>query len=132
MGQITRNIIVDGYPVQAALGLFIHVPREGRRADMARAEKVLHPKLAWREGVIAGPEVLDFIAGQPDLLHDVIDPFETAMTLIYQHPELVNLSMEGGGTVPSFILRQCIGQALRERSVIVDRIKNLGGRLVPV
>ncbi len=124
MGQLTRDVVIDGVTVQVPVSLFISVPQEGRRADMARAKSSteLHPKLAAR-GVKAGPEIFQLIAERPELLHDIIDPHETASALLYQHPGLVNLSVAGGGTVPSFILRECISEALRRKSVLVQRIR---------
>lgn len=130
--MLTRTIMVDKFPCEAAVSLAIHVPREGRRAEAAEAIRrgeegaEFHPKLALRAGEDADAPLVALAMQQPDLLHDVLDPFETATALLYQHPGLINLSVENGGTIPSVILRQCIGRAIRQRSTIVDRITREG------
>ncbi len=130
--MVTRTVMVDKFPCEAAMSLGIHVPREGRRAEAAeairrgRGGQEFHPKLALRTGGAADASLVALAMQQPDLLHDVVDPFETAGALLYQHPGLINLSVENGGTIPSVILRQCIARAIRQRSTIVDRITREG------
>jgi hypothetical protein len=130
--MVTRTIMVDEFPLEEAVSLAIHVPREGRIAEGAEAIRKgeggaeFHPKLALRTGGAADPSLVAVAMQRPDLLHDILDPFETATALLYQHPGLINLSVENGGTIPSVILRQCIGRAVRQRSTIVDRITRLG------
>ena len=131
MMYVSRRIMVDGFECDAATSLAIHVPREGRRAEAAAAMRnangtELHPKLALRAGMSAQTALAALAMQEPDLLHDIFDPFETASALLSQHPGLINLSVENGGTVPSVLLRQCIGRAIRQRSTIVDRIRRLG------
>jgi hypothetical protein len=129
---VSRRIMVDGFACDAAMSLAIHVPRAGRRAEAAAAMRTngngveLHPKLALRAGASALPSLVSLALQEPDLLHDVFDPFETAAALLYQHPGLISLSAENGGTIPSVLLRQCIGRAIQQRSTIVDRIRRLG------
>jgi hypothetical protein len=130
--MVTRTIMVDKFPLEEAVSLAIHVPREGRIAEAAEAIRKgqggpeFHPKLALRAGEAVDPSLVALAMQRPDLLHDVLDPFETAAALLYQHPGLINLSVENGGTIPSVILRQCIGRAIRQRSTIVDRIQRYG------
>ncbi|HYO79688.1 MAG TPA: hypothetical protein VE010_24700 [Thermoanaerobaculia bacterium] len=137
LAEVTRRIEVDGHQVEAVASLSIHVPREGRRnaLELARRKNAhvadsLHPKLMRHLGRFTASaqsqQLLRVAAEQPDLLHDVFDPFETAMALLYQHPSLINLSLDQGGVVPAFILRECIASALHQRSTVVDRIEDLG------
>jgi hypothetical protein len=129
MQMVTRTIMVEKFPLEEAVSLAIHVPREGRIAEAAEAIRngqggpEFHPKLALRGGETVDPSLVALAMQRPDLLHDVLDPFETAASLLYQHPGLINLSVENGGTIPSVILRQCIGRAIHQRSTIVDRIR---------
>lgn len=95
MMYVTRRIEVDGFPCDAAIALCIHVPREGRRREAAAAMKnasgpELHPKLAFRAGAHADASLAAQAMEQPDLLHDIFDPYETAAALLYQHPSLIN------------------------------------------
>lgn len=130
--MVTRTIMVDKFPLEEAVSLAIHVPREGRIAEAAAAIRrgeggpEFHPKLALRAGPDVDASLVALAMQRPDLLHDVLDPFETAVALLYQHPGLINLSVENGGTIPSVILRQCIGRAIQQRSTIVDRIQRHG------
>jgi hypothetical protein len=130
MGILTRRTTVDGHPCDVPLSLLISVPRAGRRHDAAEALRKnamkLHPKLAVRAGANVDPALVRLAMEKPDLLHDVVDPFETASALLYQHPGLINLSVDKGGTIPSFILRKCIGDAINAKSLILNRIKRAG------
>jgi hypothetical protein len=137
LAEVTRRIEIDGHSVEAVASLSIHVPREGRRNGLelarrknANAADSLHPKLMRHlnrfTATAHSQELLRVAAEQPDLLHDVFDPFETAMALLYQHPSLINLSLDQGGAVPAFILRECIASALHQRSTVVDRIEDMG------
>jgi hypothetical protein len=137
LAEVTRRIEIDGHQVEAVASLSIHVPREGRRNGLelarrknANAADSLHPKLMRHLSRLTATahsqELLRVAAEQPDLLHDVFDPFETAMALLYQHPSLINLSLDQGGAVPAFILRECIASALHQRSTVIDRIEDLG------
>jgi hypothetical protein len=125
--SVTQRIEVNGSGCDAAVLLAIHVPREGRRADAAEAMRKgadaaqFHPKLALLDEGAA-----ELAVQQPDVLYDVLSPFDTAAALLFQHPALINLSVENGGRIPSLILRQCIGEAIHQRSEIVNRIRRLG------
>lgn len=130
MGILNRRTTVDGFPCDVPLSLLISVPRAGRRHDGAEALHKngleVHPKLAVRLGANADPALIRLAMEKPDLLHDVVDPFETASALLYQHPGLINLSVDKGGTIPSFILRKCIGDGIHAKSMILNRIKRAG------
>jgi hypothetical protein len=132
MTYVTRRIEVDGFPCDAAIALCIHVPRKGRQREAAEAMRKnagtaeLHPKLALRADTQPSAALAAQAMQRPDLLHDIFDPYETAAALLYQHPSLINLSVENGGTVPSVILHQCIGRAFTRSSTLVDRIKERG------
>jgi hypothetical protein len=137
--QITRSAVIDGQPVDAIVALAIHVPREGRRNELQSELRAgsndlasLHPKLAWhreRYGTLkTARPMLSAAAEQPDLLYDVLNPFDTASALLFYHPSLVNLNAENGGAIPQFILRECIGRALQQRSLLVERIRELGAK----
>lgn len=147
MTYLARATEVDGSPTEDFLSLAIHVPRAGRRECVARRGLLaagvddINPKLAWLLGDDAadGGGVHSLLrAGriEPDALHDLIDPFETASTLLFQHPGLINLSSNNGGEIPAIILEQCIGRALRLRGrSLLNAIRDLGtdwSRRVPL
>jgi len=143
---LARATEVDGAATEDFLSLAVHVPREGRRQLrenrlLRGAPHELHPKLAWLlEDEELGQGLHSLLRGDAmrldtDLLHDLIDPFETASTLLFQHPSLINLNTEHGGAIPALILRECVGRALRKRSRLVDEIRRLGeawSRRVPL
>ncbi|HVJ63387.1 MAG TPA: hypothetical protein VM555_11835, partial [Tahibacter sp.] len=137
-------VAVDGEATENFLALAVHVPRESRRRFALRrsllraGEPSVHPKLAWLlERYAGGAEAFDAMqrhteALETDLLHGVFSPYDTAASLLYQHPSLVNLSTKGA---PDVILRECIGDALRRRSRMIDEIDDLGeawSRRVPL
>lgn len=135
--SVTRTIEVDGSDCDAAVLLAIHIPREGRRADAAEGMRKganaaeFHPKLAFlakTAGDALPAGLAELAMQQPDLLYDVLTPFDTAAELLFQHPAMINLSVDNGGRIPSVILRQCIHEAIHQRSTIVDRIRQLGPR----
>lgn len=143
---LARATEVGGESTEDFLSLAVHVPREGRRQQrenrlLRGAPREPHPKLAWLledEELGQGLHSLlraDAALLDTELLHDLIDPFETASTLLFQHPSLINLSSENGGAIPALILRDCVGRALRKRSRLVDEIRRLGtdwSRRVPM
>lgn len=127
-------VAVDGEATENFLTLAVHVPRENRARSAVRrsllraAERPLHPKLAWLLERYANGGAIESIhqhadSLEDDLLHNVLSPFDTAATLLFQHPSLVNFSNNGA---PEFILRECVGDALRRRSRMVDEIEDLG------
>lgn len=138
---------VDGSPTEDFLSLAVHVPRAGRQESVARRGLLsagvddIHPKLAWLLGddapdgtllrSLLGPGRFD-----PESLHDLIDPFETATALLFQHPGLINLSSDNGGQIPAIILEQCVGRALKFRGRnLLNAIRSLGpewSRRVPL
>src|SRR3989338_3138437 len=137
MTYLARGTEVEGSATEDFLSLAVHVPRQGRREHLARRQLLragltdTHPKLAW---VLDDESTHNLHALSPlhahaletHFLPDFIDPFETASALLFQHPSLINLSAENGGDIPALILRECVGQALRRRSRLVDEIKKLG------
>ncbi|MGO4702121.1 hypothetical protein [Dyella sp. 2RAB6] len=136
---LARATEVEGATTEDFLSLAIHVPREGRRHQrenrlLRGAPQELHPKLAWLlEDEELGQGLHTLLHGDAarldtDLLHDLIDPFETASTLLFQHPSLINLNTENGGAIPALILRDCVGRALRKRSRLLDEIRRLGAQ----
>lgn len=137
MTQLVRPIEVDGVLTEQFLALAVHLPRETRRrcahdAGLLRADAEPHPKLEWLLGQADWAQTARALsqlrAGdlEADFLHDLIDPFETASALLAQHPGLINLGAQDGA--PVYILRDCIGRALRRRSRLVSEIENLGDR----
>jgi hypothetical protein len=127
MMYVSQETKIDGNSTDALLSLAIHVPREGRLAqeddDRRRNNLELHPKLAL---LALSSNISPSSDIAVDLLHDMIDPFETATALLFQHPGLINLSSDNGGKIPSVIIRHCIGRALKQKSRLVDRIDSLG------
>lgn len=138
MTRLVRPIEVNGAAAERFVSLALHLPRESRRRCAAHAgvlseqAGMRHPKLNWllRHGDRASVEralaPLDPGDLEADFLHDLIDGFETASSLLYQHPGLINLGAESGA--PVWILRDCIGTALDRRDRIVDAIEDLGER----
>ncbi len=142
MTYLARATEIEGSPTEDFLALAVHVPRAGRR-ERARRRGLLRagagetdPKLAWlldsqrHNGDVANAlrHLSQLPAGalEADLLHDLIDPFETAAALLFQHPGLINLSADRGGHIPAIILRDCVGRALNRRSRLIDEIEDLG------
>ncbi|RDD82188.1 hypothetical protein DVJ77_07100 [Dyella tabacisoli] len=143
---LARATEVEGAPTEDFLSLAVHVPREGRQRLyenrlLRGVSQEQHPKLAW---LLEDDEVRQELSPllhsdaallETELLHDLIDPFETASTLLFQHPSLINLNTEHGGAIPALILRDCVGRALRKRSRLLDEIRRLGeqwSRRVPM
>ncbi|WP_426271815.1 hypothetical protein ACN9MB_10770 [Dyella kyungheensis] len=138
---------VDGSPTEDFLSLAVHVPRAGRQESVARRGLLsagmddIHPKLAWLLGddAVEGTLLRSLLRPgrfDPESLHDLIDPFETATSLLFQHPGLINLSSDNGGQIPAIILEQCVGRALRFRGRnLLNAIRDLGpewSRRVPL
>ncbi len=140
MTYLTSATEVGGVPTENFDVLAVHVPRGNRdpgttRGGSRRPGEEAHPKLAWLlerfavEDVSA--EALTRLL-EPGLLHDLVTPFETASSLLYQHPALINLSNTG---VPDIILKHCIGNALNDRPRFREELIDLGdawSRRVPL
>ena len=126
---LTQEVQMDGNRVERLAGLSLHIPRQGRLlADenaLRRNRNKLHPKLA----LLVQKYGLNLQSHIPsDKLHDLKDPYEIAVVLMYQHPGLINLNATKDGATPETISRQCIGEALERRSLIIDRIAEAGDR----
>lgn len=132
MTWLARATEVEGVATESLVCLNVHVPRGNREICTMRGgswrpgEEDAHPKLAWlleHLGMEAGlAESLSHTL-DPALLHDVLTPFDTAASLLYQHPALINLS---NSCVPDIILARCVGSALREQPRLVHEITALG------
>lgn len=132
MVEVTKKIVVDGYEAEQTLSLSVHVPRAGveaaRRNLRERAEPLwdVHPKLSGCAHLLnAADDTLDPF---PDHIDSWRTEDDSAAALLYTHPDLVNLSVKGGGVVPAHILDACIRAALRRTSALTDTIRRLGDR----
>lgn len=141
MTYLTSATEVGGVPTENFELLAVHVPRGSRELSTMQGshwrpgEEDAHPKLAWlleHYGVEnVSVEALTRLL-QPGMLHDLVTPFETASTLLYQHPALINLS---NGSTPDIILSRCVGSALRDLPRFVRELTELGeswSRRVPL
>ncbi len=126
MTFVTQEVQIDGESADSYRALSLHVPRQTQLLYEEKARRknmlTLHPKLSLllQAGNLQAPK---HISG--DLLHDVLDPFDTAVALMFQHPGLINLNGEQNGEIPQ-IIRNCIVSALKAKSLIVSRIAKAG------
>jgi hypothetical protein len=123
------------------LSMSIHVPLAGRRKFLkanpqpSYVDGYVHPKL--RRYPIESAELLK-LSRDPDFPEDVRtyqDAFDTAVALLFHHPNLINLSTKDGGAIPEFILNRCIVDVLEQNPGLVDTIyilENDWSKSVPV
>ncbi|HJU39579.1 MAG TPA: hypothetical protein VJ724_08395, partial [Tahibacter sp.] len=132
---LTEPVYVDGTRTENFLSLAVHVPREIRRASAARGYALRraaagkpHPKLArlfrHEDPASIAQAFAHIRAGDldADFLADLTTPFDTAATLLMQHPGLVNLGAASGA--PATVQRDCVMRALHWRSRLVDVIED--------
>lgn len=136
---LAQPIDVDGTRTENFLSLAVHVPRESRRKSATRGYALRraaagkpHPKLAWlfrhgdAESIAQALAQLRAGEFEVDFLADLVTPFDTASTLLMQHPGLINVG--AGSGAPATILDDCVARGLRWRSRLVDAIEDLPGR----
>ena len=130
MIEVTEQIEIDGRPAPQTVHLSVHVPRAGvlSAARFLRAAERrpwdVHPKLA-RYAHLLSAEAGD-TDPFPEHIGAFLTPFDSAASLIYTHPDLINLSMKDGGHIPAYILDKCVRAALRRSGGLVDVIEDLG------
>lgn len=127
---VTRPEEVDGLVTDSLVSLGIHVPREARLRDVrhklgAPPEEEIHPKLAFRglqKSLLRSD--LQALHAMPDLIAAVQDPYETAVSLLFQHPELINFNAKAATGGPVTVIERCIRRALSQYGLLVESIRN--------
>ena len=125
--HVTKPLKLGRATTEQILSMAIHVPRAGRRKYYQTAERSFstHPKLR-RYGIeMAQLKLLAARPDFPDHIKGYQDAFDTAVALLFHHPNLVNLSTKDGGTIPEFILDRCITDVLEQYPGLVETIYEL-------
>ncbi|MFZ6677266.1 hypothetical protein [Undibacterium sp. Tian12W] len=126
---VTTPVIVDGYETERTISMGIHVPRDARLRDVRRKllranpDEALHPKLAYRQfGQNFLSAQLQALETTPDHIANYQDAYETAVALLFKHPELINLNQAATEGGPVTVIEACIRRALNEFNLLVLRI----------
>ena len=126
---VTEPVMIDGVQAERIVSMGIHVPREARLRDVRRNLHLLHaeephPKLAYRK---AGQKLLHdqrlSLEAAPDQIAAVQDPYEIAVALLFQHPELINLNKDAATGGPVTVIEACIRRALSKSMILIDQIE---------
>jgi CHRD domain len=121
----TPKRLASGHVVDHIVHMAISIPSAGRRYARSRYGKKagwqIHPKLKRlgvtpRELAAALGTTEDNIPAFPDHIDLIQDATDAATALLYQHPNLVNLNTDNGGSVPSTIVDTCILEAFDENA----------------
>lgn len=97
LAYVTRPVVVDGFATSQIVSMAIHVPRETRLRDVRRGHlphaNRLHPKLRRHRlrANLLHSDLLE-LDNAPDAVADFHDAYETAVALLFHHPELVSIS----------------------------------------
>jgi hypothetical protein len=127
LGWATRPVVVDGIETRQVVSMSLLVPREVRLRDVRRGHLLqgsrLHPKLRYRRlgGNLLHSD-LHALESAPDQIADFHDAYETAVALLFHHPELMNLNAgahEGG---PVTVIEECVRKALDEYDLLPEMI----------
>ena len=136
LAWVTTPVLVDGMAAERVVSMAIHMPRQARLRDVHRLRGSQsddvparqHPKLArlLRNRNMALGE-LQVLAAAPDQLADYNEAYETAVALLFHHPEIMNLNaqLSHGGT--QTVIETCIRDALDEYTLLVDMIADHPG-----
>lgn len=131
--EVTRPVEVDGVMAEHTVHMGIHVPRAGMRkaVDHLRRRATplwdVHPKLARFAHLLkADGETID---PHPDDIGVWQTPFESAVSLLFMHPDILYLDGKNGqDDKPGYILDACVRAALMHTGELVDVIETLGNR----
>ncbi len=127
LGFSTRDLDVDGIRTTQVLSMAIKMPRAARLRDVRRGRLLHgnepHPKLTYRD---LGSELLQAqhveLEQALDDIANLDDPYETAVAILFQHPELVNLYLEAKEGGPQSVIEECIRKALKEFGLLTKAI----------
>ncbi|HVH34510.1 MAG TPA: hypothetical protein VM847_10410, partial [Tahibacter sp.] len=127
---VTQPVQVDGLMTERLVSMGIHMPREARLRDVRRKltalpDEEIHPKLAFRglqKNLLQNQ--LQSLHSMPDKLAAVQDAYETAISLLFQHPELINLNAGAATGGPVTVIERCIRRALSQYSLLIDAIRS--------
>lgn len=134
---VTKRRTVSGRDVDAPIHMGVYVPPAGRdscAAQIRRARREghaprLHPSLA-RFNVT--PESLAAVLGAdvdpafPPHIGSYQDALDAAIALLFHHPNLINLSADNSGAVPSYIIAQHIIPAITATNDLIIEILTEG------
>ena len=132
MIEVTKPVMVDGQEAEHTVHLAIHVPSAGEEAAIRRLRSAnaplwpVHPKLLSLQ--LAGVNASDI--GDtvfPEGMIDWNDPTEASVALLFQHPDLLNLSVDHGGELPAYIKTACVMTALTRTSMSLPAAIYLAG-----
>lgn len=120
MMEVTRPCEVDGFPAEQTVHLGVHVPSPGLRAATRRMRAAnargapweLHPKLSCYGSGLLSTDALGMDPIFPDHIETWQQATDVASTLLFQHPDLLNLRTDDEGEMPGYILQACILVAL--------------------
>jgi hypothetical protein len=134
MAYVTKPVTVNGNPAEEIVSMALHIPTAGRRRYL-KSEPVVpgevHHKLL-RYGITAA-DIRKF-SNRADYMVDLDrlqDPFDTAASLLLQHPHMINLSTKDGGVIPAFIKEHIVAKVLKQMPGLVDEIWDLRDAGIP-
>ena len=117
--QISKPLVIKGQTVRHVIGMKICVPPKGRalalkmiRENVGPEDQQPHPKLA--NLAAKSSNLLQAMPKLTDLngLDDLVDYFDMAVALLFQHPSLINLNEAQHAKVPAYIIENAITEAI--------------------
>ncbi|MEO8672829.1 MAG: hypothetical protein ABI411_16035 [Tahibacter sp.] len=134
MLEVTRPCVIDGCTTETTVHLGVHIPSAGVRAATRRlaamrgkAQLGVHPKLKRFESkLLASTEAVGFDPRFPEHIETWQEATEAASTLLFTHPDLINLRTTDGGEIAAYILHACIQTALDRSGSLQVAILELG------
>lgn len=134
--QVSAPATEDGQLVRQLLAMTINVPAAGLQAALAQIEA----ERAQAPEALPGPPVLtdferEFMQQHNPMLH--ADPLhmDTAISLLFQHPNLLDVGEDGNGVVAAYIREKCIRPAIATTNALPLTIASLRSkwtRKIPV
>jgi hypothetical protein len=134
--QVSAPATEAGQLVRQLLAMKINVPAAGLQAALAQMEA----ERAQAPEALPGPPVLtdferEFMQQNKPVLH--ADPLhmDTAISLLFHHPNLLDVGEDGNGVVAAYIREKCIRPAIAATNTLpltIASLRNKWTRKIPV
>ncbi len=134
---VTVSKEIDGKRADVPVSMSIHVPKEGCKAVREESIKLrshndhigIHPKLGML-GIDArtfNENIPGYDPEYPEGINDIINSHDTAVSLLFHHPNLMTLRTEDGGKIPEIVKQKIINKAIEDKGSYLIRILNKMG-----
>ncbi len=129
--EISVPKVINGQTVRRTVAMKIHVPSGGRKLALqmikkSGAQHLIHPKLL--KHTKTSPNLLksNLDLASPAGLDEYVTPFDTAVSLLFHHPSIINLSEAQQGKIPAYIIEKALTDAIYADYGLPTEIEDLG------